>query len=90
MWVTGSSNNYGLWSDAEYDAIIAECTTGSLAADLPARWEAMRQADQIIMDQAVILPVYQKSNAMMIKANVKDIEMHSIALNRVYKNTTIE
>ena len=23
MWVTGNSNNYGLWSDAEYDSIIA-------------------------------------------------------------------
>ena len=22
MWVTGNSNNYGLWSDAEYDSII--------------------------------------------------------------------
>ena len=27
MWVTGNSNNYGLWSDADYDAIIDECTT---------------------------------------------------------------
>ena len=33
MWVTGNSNNYGLWSDADYDAIIDECTTGDLCTD---------------------------------------------------------
>ena len=22
MWVTGNSNNYGLWSDADYDAVM--------------------------------------------------------------------
>lgn len=33
MWVTGNSNNYGLWSDAEFDSIIEECTTGDLCTD---------------------------------------------------------
>ena len=40
MWVTGNSNNYGLWSDADYDAIIDECTTGDLCTDPEGRWAA--------------------------------------------------
>ena len=27
MWITDNNNNYGRWSSAEYDAIIADCTT---------------------------------------------------------------
>ena len=50
----------------------------------------MKDAEKIIMDNAVILPVYQKANAMMIKTGVKGIECHAIALNRVFKDTTKE
>ncbi len=87
MWITGCDNNYGLWSDAEYDAIIADCTTGAYITDAVARWNAMYEAEQIIMDQAVIIPVYTKADANMIKTGVENIEFHPVALNRVYKNT---
>jgi len=90
MWVTNNSNNYGFWSNAEYDAIIASCVSGDLAMDPTGRWAALHQAEEIVMDEMVILPVYQKANAMMVKSSVKNLECHSIALNRVYKDTTIE
>ena len=87
MWITGCSNNYGLWSDAEFDAIIADCTTGAYITDAEARWNAMYDAEKIVMDQAVIVPLYTKANANMIKTGVEGIEFHPVALNRVYKDT---
>ena len=87
MWTTGCSNNYGLWSDASYDTIIADCTTGAYVTDAEARWNAMYDAEKIIMDQAVIIPLYTKANANMIKTGVEGIEFHPVALNRVYKDT---
>ena len=87
MWVTGNSNNYGLWSDADYDAIIAECTTGDLCTDPEGRWEAMYDAESIVLEQAVIFPLYGQCNAEMISSAVTGIEHHPCALNRVYKNT---
>ena len=87
MWITGCSNNYGLWSDAEFDAIIADCTTGAYVTDAEARWNAMYDAEKIVMDQAVIVPLYTKANANMIKTGVEGIEFHPVALNRVYKDT---
>ncbi len=87
MWVTGNSNNYGLWSDADYDAIIAECTTGDLCTDAEGRWEAMYDAESIVLEQAVIYPLYTQCNAEMISSAVTGIEHHPCALNRVYKNT---
>ncbi|MDY3782235.1 MAG: peptide ABC transporter substrate-binding protein [Candidatus Faecousia sp.] len=86
MWTTGCSNNYGLWSDAAYDAIIADCTTGAYVTDPEARWNAMYDAEKIVMDQAVIVPLYTKANANMIKTGVDGIEFHPVALNRVYKD----
>ena len=87
MWVTGNSNNYGLWSDAEYDSIIAECTTGDLCTDPEGRWEAMYDAESIVLEQAVIYPLYTQCNAEMISSAVTGVEHHPCALNRVYKNT---
>ena len=88
MWVTNNSNNYGLWSNADYDKMIAECTTGDLASDQTGRWAKLKEAEKIVMDQAVIMPLYTQANANMIKSNVQGIEFHPVALNRVYKDTT--
>jgi oligopeptide transport system substrate-binding protein len=88
MWTTGSPNNYGFWSNAEYDAIIESAKKGELALDLPARWEALKKAETMVMDEAVILPVYQKGDAVMIKSGVEGIEFHSVGINRIYKNAT--
>ncbi len=86
MWITDNDNNYGLWSSPEYDAIIADCTTGAYITDPVARWSAMYDAEKIVMDQAVIVPLYTKADANMIKAAVTGIEFHPVALNRVFKN----
>lgn len=87
MWITDCSNNYGLWSDAEFDAIIADCTTGAYVTDPVARWAAMYDAEKIVMEQAVIIPVYTKADANMIKTGVEKIDFHPVALNRVFKDT---
>lgn len=86
MWITGNNNNYGLWSNAEYDAIIADCTTGSVCTDAVARWAKLYEAEKIAMDEAVIFPLYTQCNAEMLSSKVKGIEFHPVAINRVYKN----
>lgn len=86
MWVTNNPNNYGFWSNADYDAIIADCTTGELATDAEARWAKLYDAEQLVMDEAVIFPIYTQANAEMLSSRVTGIEFHPVALNRVYKN----
>ncbi|MBE5823123.1 MAG: peptide ABC transporter substrate-binding protein [Butyrivibrio sp.] len=86
MWVTNNSNNYGFWSNADYDKIIDECTTGETAMDATARWAALYDAEKIVMDEAVIFPLYTQCNAELISTEVSGIEFHPVALNRVYKN----
>lgn len=90
MWITDNSNNYGFWSNAEYDQLIADCTTGAYISDYDARWAAMYDAETLVMQEAVIAPLYTKANANLISAGVEGIEFHPVALNRVYKNTTLQ
>ena len=89
MWVTNNSNNYGFWSNAEYDQIIADCTTGAYISDYDARWAALYDAEALVLQEAVIAPLYTKANANLISDGVSGIEFHPVALNRVYKNATI-
>lgn len=86
MWVTDNSNNYGFWSNADYDAIIKECTTGDLATDAKGRWAKLYDAEKIVMDNSVIFPLYTQCNAEMVSTKVSGVEFHPVALNRVYKN----
>lgn len=88
MWTTGSPNNYGFWSNADYDAIVNSAKSGELALDINKRWEELKKAEKIVMDNAVIFPVYQKGDAVMIKSTVAGIEFHSVGVTRIYKNAT--
>ena len=88
--LTDNNNNYGHWSNAEYDALIENATKGELTSDLDARWEALKQAEKIVMDEAVILPVYQTGSAVMIKSGVSGFEFHSVGVPTIYKNLTRE
>ncbi|MBQ7468839.1 MAG: peptide ABC transporter substrate-binding protein [Pseudobutyrivibrio sp.] len=87
MWYTDNSNNYGFWSNSEYDAILDECTTGDLCTELDARRTRLYDAEALVMEDAVIFPIYTAANATLVKANVTGIQFHPVALNRVFKDT---
>ena len=46
--------------------------------------------EELVLKEAVIAPLYTKSNANLINTGVSGIEFHPVALNRVYKNATVE
>ena len=88
MWVTNTANNYGFWSNAEYDQLIKDCTSGAYVSDYDARWAALYDAETLVLQEAVISPLYTKANANLIAAGLEGVEFHPVALNRVYKNAT--
>ena len=90
MWITDNSNNYGFWSNADYDQIITDCTTGAYISDYDARWAALYDAETLVMQEAVIAPLYTKANANLIASGVEGIQFHPVALNRVYKDAAIQ
>ncbi|MGO1356203.1 MAG: peptide ABC transporter substrate-binding protein, partial [Alkalibacterium gilvum] len=78
-------NNDGSWSNAEYDELIASSINGELSLDNEARWEALKETESILMNEAGVLPVYQKGNAVMMQDNVSGFDFHAVGLPRVYK-----
>ena len=90
MWRTDNNNNYGRWSNAEYDKLLDDATFGEASKDPQARWDALHQAEAIAVRDLVICPLYEKSNATMIKPYVTGIECHPVAINRVYKNAVVK
>lgn len=88
MWYTNNSNNYGFWSNAEYDAYLDRCVTGDYAQKPAERWATLKEASKLVLEDVVIYPVYQQADACMVKTGVEGIEFHAVALNRVFKNTT--
>ena len=90
LWTTSGSEISEHWSNAEYDKIIADCTTGEFATDYEARWSAMYDAEKILLENAVIAPLYTASNAMLISPNVSGIDFHVAGVNRVFKSATVK
>ena len=41
------------------------------------------------MQEAVIAPLYTKSNANLIIDNLEGVDFHPVALNRVYKDAVL-
>ncbi len=90
LWTTEGCEISEHWSNADYDKIISDCTTGALAYDYNARWAAMYDAEKILLDNAVIAPLYTNASANLISSNVTGIEFHSVALERVFKNAKVQ
>ena len=89
LWTTAGCEISEHWSNADYDKIIDDCTTGSLAADYDARWNALYDAEKILLENAVIAPLYTDADAVLISPNVTGIDFHSTGINRVYKNVKL-
>ncbi|MDO4330049.1 MAG: peptide ABC transporter substrate-binding protein [Lachnospiraceae bacterium] len=86
MWTTDSAFNYGKWSDPVYDQLIASASQEPLTLDAAARWETLHQAEARVLEQAVIFPVCEKANGMLLRSTVKNAQFHTIGVNRVWSH----
>lgn len=66
---TGDPSNFTGFSDPEYDRLVAEANR---TVDLVRRAEIMRQAEQIIIDRQVVMPVYHYVARRLIQTYVKN------------------
>ncbi|MCE9614906.1 MAG: peptide ABC transporter substrate-binding protein [Lentisphaerae bacterium] len=84
MWVTGGGNNRAVWSNPEYDRLIAEAAR---TRDTTARFECFQRAEQLLMDEAPILPLYFYKSKSLVAPSVRGwypnlLDRHPY--NRVY------
>ena len=79
MWVTGGGNNDCGFSNSEYDSLIAEA---KVETDTKKREELLRQAEDILMDEMPVIPVYFYTTVMAWNDDVEGVLV--TALGKVY------
>ena len=71
--------NHSGFSNAQYDSLISEAKT---AYYNNLRIEYMKKAEAILMDEMPIIPLYYKSNYLMVNPKLKDFVINSIGRYR--------
>lgn len=84
VFLSGSSVNNTEYANPEYDALIKKIKT-ELGNDEKARWKAMQEAEKMLLDDAVIAPVFQRGLSYLQKPYVKDLYVHQFYSSYKFK-----
>jgi peptide/nickel transport system substrate-binding protein/oligopeptide transport system substrate-binding protein len=77
LFASGSSDNYIDYSNPDYDALLAEAAE---ELDTSRRAEIYQQAQQILIDDAVVIPTYHDVGYFLVKPWVKGLEYTPLGL----------
>ncbi len=70
MLMSTNEYNLGRWNNAEYDEYCLDAA-GRFAADPEERVKAFGKAEQVILDDVGLIPVYQVGNSSLIRPGIK-------------------
>lgn len=70
MFTKDNNYNYGRWNNSEYNKLIAESKTTNSTSK---RWSDMVKADQILMKDQGITPLFYMNEATLVKPSVKGV-----------------
>ena len=79
---TGNNNNYGKWSNEQYDALLNQVNT---ELDVQKRWDLMLQAEELAMNDYANIPVFQKGNTALLNPKVKDLVNQQVGTPFTFK-----
>ncbi|RFB63228.1 peptide ABC transporter substrate-binding protein [Bacillus thuringiensis] len=88
LFTTGNPNNKMNYSNVRYDELIKKAKT-DFVLDTENRWEALREAEQVLLEDAAVAPLYHIGSAYVQKEYVKGIEKHQFGGIYTYKNAYI-
>ncbi|PFO82498.1 MULTISPECIES: peptide ABC transporter substrate-binding protein [Bacillus cereus group] len=86
MFVTDGAQNKMKYSNLKYDEIIMKAKTDG--SDVQARWNSLLEAEKMLLEDAAIAPVYQRSAAYLQRETVKDIYKHNYGGDLSFKWAT--
>jgi len=87
MWTKDNGNNNSNWWSEEYDALIAKIRgTG----DQSVRYPALHEAEDILMDEMPILPLYFYTDPYMMKDWVKGVVKYTFGPSLDFKDAWVE
>lgn len=87
LYSTSSYNNGG-YSNEKVDQLINDAK-GIHANDPLLRWDDMLEAHQIALEDAALIPLYQKGEAMLRNPKIEGIGINSVGARYTYKDAYI-
>ncbi|MEK3929055.1 peptide ABC transporter substrate-binding protein [Bacillus sp. FSL R7-0642] len=88
LFTTGNPNNKMNYSNLHYDELIKRAKS-DLVLNQKKRWEALQEAERILLQDAAVAPLYQMGSAYVQKDYVKGIEKHQFGGIYTYKNAYV-
>ena len=89
IMTTGNSNNNTAWSSKEYDKLVKDAN-GKQKKKPEERNAAMKQAEELMLNDAPVAPIYQKGEAHLTNPQVKGLVYHQIGGDTTLKDVTID
>ncbi|MGQ8823858.1 peptide ABC transporter substrate-binding protein [Bacillus sp. NA_146.1] len=89
LFTTDSSYNFDKYSNLEYDKLIHQVKK-DLAGDENARWEAMKQAEKLLLEDGAVAPFYQPGRSYLQRSSIKGIVTNDFGGEFNYKFAEIK
>ncbi|MEG6617541.1 peptide ABC transporter substrate-binding protein [Peptococcaceae bacterium 1198_IL3148] len=75
LFITGNDNNSTQWSNKEFDELIAKSRMSTSATE---RMKLLHQGEKMILNEAIIIPVFHYTENIMIKDRIKNVHKSSL------------
>ncbi|WP_336145963.1 peptide ABC transporter substrate-binding protein [Enterococcus faecalis] len=69
--------NFGGYSNTKYDEYLKDTSDK--------RWKSLKKAEELLLEDAGVVPFLQVGNSKLLKSTMRNIEMHSIGAKYDYK-----
>ena len=70
MGISTNGNNYGKWSNSEYDQLVGQV---GVESNVTKRWQEMKDAEKILLDDYAYIPIFEKGAATLQNPKVKNL-----------------
>ncbi|MGN1406954.1 peptide ABC transporter substrate-binding protein [Lactobacillus sp.] len=70
LFTSTNAENNGKWKNSEYDKLVADSKT---TASSSKRWDDLTKAEEILLNNVGVSPLYYDTNVWMIRPSVKNV-----------------
>ena len=85
LFTSTNPENNGKWKNTSYDKLIADSKT---TASTSKRWDDLTKAEDILLNDVAVAPLYYNTNSALIRPTVKDVYQNRGTWN--FKDTYIK
>ena len=90
IYQTGQVQNYGLYSNLQFDKLMKQTESAELALDANKRWDTYVEAEKVLLEDYYVIPLYQKGQESLINPQVKGLKLSPTIPAVFYKYITVE